>query len=307
MTKFEWIKKGLVFEPNLANYSYGFLPCVHNLIEDNYLVAFSCRDKKQKSHIFLAYAKASNGEFFLTSPPKHALSPGPLGHFDGDGALSSCFIQINSRLYLYYGGWENLANGMYRTSTGRLLVDPISLTLEREFSHPILSRTNESPIFTALHSIIPRNGELWGWGISVSHWEERPHESLRHHYSVRRAVSTNGVDWKTDNYFCIPFADEYEYAIARASVVEIGNVFYMWFSRRATQSVPTYRIGLATSLDGITWERKDATVGIDTSINGWDSEMICYPYVFKHKGWLYMLYNGNGYGRTGFGYASAVL
>jgi hypothetical protein len=43
--------------------------------------------------------------------------------------------------------------------------------------------------------------------------------------------------------------------------------------------------------------------GIDVSNTGWDSEMICYPCVFEHKGTKYMLYNGNGYGRTGFGLA----
>jgi hypothetical protein len=28
-----------------------------------------------------------------------------------------------------------------------------------------------------------------------------------------------------------------------------------------------------------------------------------YPWVFRHEGATYMLYNGNGYGRTGFGIA----
>jgi len=31
--------------------------------------------------------------------------------------------------------------------------------------------------------------------------------------------------------------------------------------------------------------------------------MICYAYVFKHNGYLYMLYNGNGYGASGLGLA----
>ena len=43
--------------------------------------------------------------------------------------------------------------------------------------------------------------------------------------------------------------------------------------------------------------------GIDVSDDGWDSEMICYPFVFDHKGERYMLYNGNDYGKTGFGLA----
>ena len=47
----------------------------------------------------------------------------------------------------------------------------------------------------------------------------------------------------------------------------------------------------------------DGSVGIDLSPDGWDSEMIEYPAVFDHKGSRYMLYNGNDYGRTGFGLA----
>ena len=43
--------------------------------------------------------------------------------------------------------------------------------------------------------------------------------------------------------------------------------------------------------------------GIDVSASGWDSEMIAYPYVFAHEGDYYMLYNGNGYGKTGIGLA----
>lgn len=42
---------------------------------------------------------------------------------------------------------------------------------------------------------------------------------------------------------------------------------------------------------------------IDVSSSGWDSEMIEYPFAFHHSGALYMLYNGNGYGKTGFGLA----
>ena len=74
----------------------------------------------------------------------------------------------------------------------------------------------------------------------------------------------------------------------------------MWYSHRGG----AYRIGYAESEDGKSWERMDNTVGITTSASGWDSEMIEYPYVFDHKGTRYMLYNGNGYGKTGFGLAA---
>ena len=39
------------------------------------------------------------------------------------------------------------------------------------------------------------------------------------------------------------------------------------------------------------------------SASGWDSEMVNYPNVFTVDGEVYMLYQGNGMGRTGFGLA----
>jgi hypothetical protein len=73
----------------------------------------------------------------------------------------------------------------------------------------------------------------------------------------------------------------------------------MWFSKRGT----SYRIGYAESTDGLDWRRMDSEVGIDVSPSGWDSEMVEYPCVFDAAGRRWMLYNGNGYGRTGIGLA----
>ncbi len=73
----------------------------------------------------------------------------------------------------------------------------------------------------------------------------------------------------------------------------------MWFCCRGHR----YRLGYAESHDGLTWQRNDERAGMTVSQTGWDSEMICYPFVFAHRGRTYMLYNGNGYGKTGFGLA----
>ena len=76
----------------------------------------------------------------------------------------------------------------------------------------------------------------------------------------------------------------------------------MWFSYRSGTG-QKYRIGYATKLTGGNWELKLDDAGINVSEEGWDSEMIEYPFVFDHKGVRYMLYNGNEYGKTGFGIA----
>ena len=78
----------------------------------------------------------------------------------------------------------------------------------------------------------------------------------------------------------------------------------MWYCYRGGEN--TYRAGYAESSDAVSWTRKDSLAGIDVSDSGWDSEMICYPCVFSHKGLKYMLYNGNSYGGTGCGLAVEI-
>ena len=75
------------------------------------------------------------------------------------------------------------------------------------------------------------------------------------------------------------------------------------FLQERREIFSTYRVRYAESSDGIHWVRKDEEVDLDVSDSGWDSEMICYPYIFDHKGNRYMLYNGNDFGKTGFGLA----
>ena len=65
----------------------------------------------------------------------------------------------------------------------------------------------------------------------------------------------------------------------------------------------SYRIGYAYSENLVDWTRDDENVGIDVSENGWDSDMLCYPHVFQCDGKIYLLYNGNEFGRLGFGLA----
>ena len=64
-----------------------------------------------------------------------------------------------------------------------------------------------------------------------------------------------------------------------------------------------YKAGYATSKDGMNWTRLDNEVGLTCAIEGWDSEAIAYPYVLGNPSQDYLFYNGNGFGRTGMGYA----
>jgi hypothetical protein len=64
-----------------------------------------------------------------------------------------------------------------------------------------------------------------------------------------------------------------------------------------------YTPGYAESTDGLHWFRKDESVGIGLSCEGWDSTALSYPSLLRYKDKTYMFYNGNEMGKTGFGYA----
>jgi len=125
------------------------------------------------------------------------------------------------------------------------------------------------------------------------------HGKPEHRYHIKYAKSHDGINWERKGCVAIDFANDQEVAISRPSVLKEGERWRMWYSFRGE----SYRIGYAESDDGLKWSRLDSQVGIDVSLTGWDSEMIEYPFVFDHAGQRYMLYNGNGYGKTGFGLA----
>lgn len=63
------------------------------------------------------------------------------------------------------------------------------------------------------------------------------------------------------------------------------------------------KLGYAYSSDRATRTRDDTKAGIDVSDAAWVSDMMCYPNVFRCDDDIYMLYNGNNFGRFGFGLA----
>lgn len=299
---FPWVKLGRAFEPTVPGFTHGSHPCAVHCGQGLFVLAFTCRDTKQHSHIFLAYATVDEEGVHFQGPPKLALSPGAPGCFDCDGVISTCIVEHAGVIYLYYVGWQNLPEGLWICDTGRGILDPKALTLTKEFSGPVLGRDKDNPLFAAATAFHIEGNTWHTWYNSGVKWEKKP-SGWHHHYGIHHATSFDGVHWNCEAAQCIPFADEYEYAFGRPSVYRFGSTYYMWFAHRATATSATYRIGFASSNDGISWNRNDAIAGIAPSVEGWDSEMICYPYVFKSHDKLYMLYNGNDYGRTGFGLA----
>ena len=305
----KWGKKGLIYVPE-SNYdwqmSHAQLPIVDR-INDVLRIYYGTRDVFNRTVTTYIEVEADNPQNILYVHDKPVLGLGELGAFDDSGAMPSWIVNHEGPKYLYYIGWNTGVTVPYRNSIGLAVSHDGGQTFTKLYKGPIVDRTKTEPHFCAAPCVLIENGTWRMWYLSCVKWEIYKNVA-EPFYHIKYAESTDGINWDRQGIVCIDFKSPDEAGIVRSSVIRENGIYKMWYSYRGfkdyrTSKEHSYRIGYAESDDGIRWERKDDLVGIDVSETGWDSEMIAYPYVYKHKGKKYMIYNGNGFGKSGFGYA----
>lgn len=296
----KWRKLGLVYSPSGERswmQTHAAVPIAENIGGDFFKIYFSSRDKKNQSFTNYLIINLNQPQKVLEFSSEPVVGPGGLGEFDDSGAMASWLVQYEGKRLLYYIGWNLGVTVPFRNSIG-LAISEGGGRFRRYAKGPIIDRTATEPHFVASCCVIPGKDKWRMWYLSCTAWELR-HGKPEHRYHIKYAESDDGLSWRREGIVSIDYLNSSEYAISRPSVIRDKDCWKMWYSHRGS----SYRIGYAESHDGINWQRCDAFSGIDVSEFGWDSEMIEYPYVFDHKGRRYMLYNGNGYGKSGFGLA----
>ena len=295
-----WIKRGLIFAPPGTSewlHTHAALP-VADRVGELHRVYFSSRDKAGRAQIGYFDIKLSAPDKILRLSEKPVIALGQMGAFDDNGVTTSWIVTHQQKKYHYYSGWSLGVTVPFYFYIGLALSEDGGESYKKISPAPILERNAIDPYLTSSPCVLVEDGTWRMWYVSGTGWEIKG-DHPRHHYHIKYAESSDGIHWHRKGLVCIDYQSQDEYAIARPSVIKENGLYKMWYSYRGE----SYRIGYAESADGIEWNRKDAQSGIDVSESGWDSEMIEYPYVFKNEGTHYMLYNGNGYGRTGIGLA----
>lgn len=301
----KWKKLGLIFTSNKENdwmYTHAMIPIAEHISGDLFRIYFSSRDIENRGHGAYLEININEPTRILKLSKEPIIKPGELGCFDDSGALPNCLIEVNNEKYLYYTGINLGVTVKIRNSIGLAKWNENMKSFERLYLGPIIDRTKEFPHFTATPEVIFDEGIYKAWFTSCVRWENT-NAGAKHFYNLEYAESSDGINWKRNGNTAIDFENEYEYAFGVPRVIKDKDIYRMWYCFRASKNIETYRIGYAESKDCLNWVRKDDEVGIDVSEDGWDSEMICYPYIFDHKDKRYMLYNGNAYGKSGFGLA----
>lgn len=236
---------------------------------------------------------------------KPIMELGEPGTFDDDGMMPSYVLEHENRIYLYYSGWNRGVTVPYRNSIGVAVSDDGGETFARMYEGPIMDRNALEPHIAVTPCILRENG-LWRmWYISGLRWVEVAGH-FEPVYVIKYAHSQDGIAWTRPNHQCIAQRHELE-AYSHPTVIRTGDGYRMWFSFRDSRDyrdgAGAYRIGYAESKDGLEWVRRDEAGGLETALQGWDSTMTCYPYVIELDGKTLMFYNGNGFGRSGLGFA----
>lgn len=295
----KWKKLGLIFAPEGScewMLTHASNPAPEHLHDDIFRVYFSSRDKEKRSSVGYVELNIFKPAEILKISGQPVITPGHVGGFDDSGVSMGCFVRDGSKRFIYYLGWNLGVTVPWRNSLGLAVCDDAEGAYRKVSRAPILDRSDEDP-YTVSYPSVLKDGDLWKmWYGSNLSWG-REQRDMAH--IIKYAESADGFSWIRNNIICINFKSPDEYAISHPCVLKESGLYRMWYSYRGQ----AYRIGYAESPDGINWTRKDDLAGIDVSAEGWDSEMIEYPYVFDHGGERYMLYNGNGYGLTGFGLA----
>src|SRR4030095_110254 len=305
----KWKKAGLIYSPDGSLWwakSYALLPTAEQIGKNTVRGYFSSLDENFFGRVGYTDLDANDLHKVLHVSAEPVLDIGELGAFDDSGVNPSSIINIMSKKYLYYIGWQRTVRVPYMLFSGLAVSENSGKTFTKNSKTPVLDRTTDEPFSRSAPFVLAENGvfKMWYWScIKWSVDENIKDNSSAVHYNnvIRYAESDDGINWKASDRISIELGSEDEYSVGRPCVLYEDGKYKMWYSIRS-KSKP-YAIGYAESKDGISWVRKDDEAGIERSTEGWDSEMICYPFVINVNGKKIMFYNGNRHGKTGFGYA----
>jgi predicted GH43/DUF377 family glycosyl hydrolase len=312
----KWVKLGKIFDPTgleLPNNCFGFAQAPQTLVlVDRVRIYFSTRERdssgKYLSHVaFVDFDK--NLKDVIAISKSTVIELGKLGCFDEHGIFPVNVFKDGDRVLAYTTGWNRKVSVSADASIGLAISHDDGLTFQKFGQGPVMAAALHEPFLVGDAFVIKHDDLFHMWYIFGLRWvksaESEPPDRV---YKIAHATSGDGIQWHRDGKTIIGDKLNADECQALPTVFHRNDTFHMYFCYRQahgfrTQSHHGYRLGYAYSKDLLHWVRDDKLVGIDVSRDGWDSQMQCYPHTFELEGKIYMLYNGNEFGRCGFGLA----
>ncbi len=301
----KWKKRGLIYcasgesewKDNCA-----MLPTPLLLSGDRLRFFLGFCDRNNIGRIGYVDVNPENPSEILEISESPILDIGRVGAFDDNGVVPISIVTDDRRIYLYYVGFQLGVKVPYFMFGGLAISDDGGMTFKRYSESPVLDRVGDEIYARCGMNVIKDDDKykMWYIGSNKEGWTKSG-DKLRPLYIMKYTESEDGIHWNNSSEICMNYMNEDEHGFGRPFVWREKNLYRMMYSIRTYSR--GYYIGYAESNDGVSWCRMDDKAGIGLSESGWDSINICYPYIFTYKSNAYLFYNGNGCGRSGFGYA----
>lgn len=299
-----WEKRGLVYgptgEPAWARHS-ALQPTPLVRESDGLVRVFAgMRDDEGVSRVGFVDVSAEDPSRVLRVSERPALGVGQPGAFDENGVVPCAVVERGGELRLFYAGYQLGRKVKFYVFGGMAVSRDGGETFERHSRVPVCDRTDSELFFRVIHTMMNDGGRWRAWYGGGDSFDADAEGRQYPRYNIRHALSPDGVHLETDYEVCVDMRGG-EYRVGRPYVIKRGGLYRMFYGAGTVEE--GYRLAYAESADGVSWTRRDEEVGIEVSPSGWDSRMQAYPAVVECKGRTFMFYNGNDYGREGFGYA----
>lgn len=314
--RMKWRKLGQIFDPSSATLPNGcreFAQSPQALVFPDFVrIYFSTRSTdpsgKYLSHVaFVDFEK--DFRHAIRASGESVVPLGELGAFDEHGIFPFSPVRDGEAVLAYTCGWSRRISVSVETGIGLARSRDGGLSFEKVGHGPILSSSLHEPCLVGDAFVRHFGGEWHMWYIFGLGWkrysEAAPPDRT---YKIGHAVSPNGFDWLKDGRRIVADRLGPDESQALPTVIHFGDRYHMFFCYRESSDFRSnrgrgYRIGHAESEDLTTWIRDDAALSLEPTSGTWDSDMLCYPHVFECNSQIYMLYNGNAFGKHGFGLA----
>lgn len=297
-----WKRKGMVIPPSgPEGFTHVANPCICEIENGLLRVFYASRDNDGRAHIFCADLDPNNEFKVVKQNEVPVLLPGKEGSFDENGVVPGNVIFWEKDLFMFYMGWNVLPSGRWANSIGVAKWDDQKMSFKRVSEGPVIARDTIDHFTVSYPFVVHYNESFKMWYGSHECWDSGDGNMI---HKMNMASSDDILKWNKSAQDVFPLKED-EYAVSRPWVMGDGDGFKMWCSIKKSVSQESYFIGCAESSDGVVWERTTDDE-MHTGDEEWEVEMVAYPCVFRWNHKTYMLYNGNGYGKSGIGLAEHI-
>jgi hypothetical protein len=311
----KWTKLGQIFDFKNSPFSNKYISHAQSpqaIVFDDYVrVYFTTRKEDGDFFVSVPQYVDFNKDFSkIINYSKDEIIPlGNLGCFDEHGIFPFSPIKINDEIKAYTSGWTRRVSVSVDSGIGLAISLDSGNTFNKLGDGPILTSSLKEPFLVIDAFVRFFNNQYYMFYIYGERWiYDNSSNKAERVYKITYATSIDGINWVKSGVKIIEDVLNQNECQALPAVIKIGDRYIMYFCYRdafnfRTDKQKSYKLGFAYSHDLKSWIRDDKNAGIEVSKDGFDSEMMCYPNLFEMDNDYYLLYNGNKFGKDGFGIA----